>query len=151
MPQLALAVQERGILSQVLAIHDQMLPVHVDLKERRIDSQAAHAVNGVERGSDVAHQNIHSRFAVFVFQEHRYTFISCVSYHFTYSIDKQIPRLRVLSLEVIVVALRAGPDDEVRPQRSCQVNAALQRLDTFTPQRQVRIDERSQLIRWIGV
>src|SRR6266566_3233537 len=151
MPQLALAVQERGVLSQVLAVHDQMLPVHVDLQERCIDSQAAYAVNSIERSGDIAHQNIHGWFAVFVFQEHRYTFIGCVSYHFTYSIDKQVPCLRVLSLEVIVVALRAGPDDEVRPQRSRQVNAALQRLDTLAPQCQVRIDERSQLIRWIGV
>src|ERR1700730_9621706 len=102
-----------------------MLPVHVDLKEGCIDSQAAHAINGVECGGNVAHQNIHGRFAVFVFQENRYTFVCCVSYYFTYSIDEQVPCLRVLSLEIIVVALSAGPDDEVRPQRSRQVNAAL--------------------------
>ncbi len=145
-PQPALGVQQRSVFRQVFAVHYEVLPVHVDLQARDIHAQAAHAVDGIEAGRDVAHQNIHGWFAVLVLQEDRHALRCRVRHHFAHTVDKPLPGQRVVALEVVVVALRAGPDNEARPQDSRQVDAALERFDAPAPQIRIGIDERSQLI-----
>ncbi len=126
-------MEQRRVLRQVLAIHDEVLPVHVDQEARSVDSQTANTVNGVEGGGNIAHENVHSRFAVFVFQEDRHSLRRSVCHHFAHAIDKLVPGVGVFALEIVVVAFSAGPDDKVCSQRGGEINAPLECVDTSAP------------------
>ena len=128
-----------------------MLPVHIDLEAGGIDTQATYAVDGVEGGRNIAHEYVHGRFAIFVLQEDRYAFGSCMRDYFTHTTYKQIPRLSILALEVVVIAFCTRPDDEVGTKCSGEVNTALERLNSFATQRRIGIDECSQFVCWIGM
>ena len=66
-------------------------------------------------------------------------------------VDEGIPGALVVALEVVVVALGAGPDDEVRVDLGGEIDAALQRVDALAAQRRIGVGERAELIRRIGV
>src|SRR2546425_911182 len=118
--QLAFRMQEGSVLCKVFTVHDEMLPVHVDQEARGIDSQAAHAVDSVEGGGYIAHENVHSRFTVFVFHENRHAFGGGMRHNFAYSGNELIPRVGIVALEVVVVALGTRPDNEVCPECGCK-------------------------------
>src|SRR5579875_931974 len=151
MTKFPLGMEQRGVFGQVLAVHNEVLPVHVDLQARGVHAQAAHAVNNVEAGGDVAHQNVHRRLAVLVLQEDGHALRGRVRHDFAHPFDELVPGVNIVALEVIVVALGAGPDDEMRAQRGGKVHAALERVDALAAQRFVRIDEGPQFIGRIGM
>ena len=63
----ALGGEQRRVLAQVLAVHDQVLPVHVDLDV--VEALGAQLVDHVQRHADVAHEDLHRRLGVLVLQE----------------------------------------------------------------------------------
>ena len=59
--------EQRRVLGEVLPVHDQVLPVHVDLDV--VDALDAQLVDDVERHPDVPHQDLHRRLRVLVLEE----------------------------------------------------------------------------------
>ena len=72
-------------------------------------------------------------------------------HNFTHAIDELIPRVRIIALEIVVIALSAGPDNEVRAQDSGQVHAALECINAPAPYGRIGIDKGSQLISRVGM
>ena len=72
----ALGVEQRGVLGEVLPVHDQVLPVHVDLDV--VDALGAQLVDHVQRHADVAHEDLHRRLGVLVLEEHRHAVLASV-------------------------------------------------------------------------
>jgi len=64
--QALLAASSAGVFRQVLAVHQQMLPIHVDLDV--VDSLRAELVDDVQAHADVAHQDLHRRLGVLVLE-----------------------------------------------------------------------------------
>ena len=112
--------EQRRVLGEVLAVHDQVLPVHVDLDV--VDPLRAQRVDHVQRHPDVAHQDLHRRLGVLVLEEHRHAALAGVLGRLADAVDEALPRRRVRRLERVVVALDPGPDDEVRPELSREVD-----------------------------
>src|SRR5207248_1250510 len=108
------------------------------------------AVNSVQTGRNVTHQNIHRRFTVFMLQEHGNTLRRRVSHHFTNAFDKLVPCISIVTLEVVVITLSTRPDNEVCAQSRREVYPTFERINTLTPQGLIRIDKSSQLVGWIG-
>ena len=65
----ALGREQCCVLGEVLAVHDQVLPVHVDLHV--VDPLGAQLVDHVQRHADVAHEDLHRRLGVLVLEEAR--------------------------------------------------------------------------------
>ena len=68
--------EQRRVLGEVLAVHDQVLPVHVDLDV--VDPLGAQLVDHVQRHADVAHQDLHRRLGVLVLEEDRHAAVARV-------------------------------------------------------------------------
>jgi hypothetical protein len=58
-PEQPLGRQQGGVLGEVLAVHDQVLPVHVDLDV--VEPLRLKLVHDVQAHADVAHQDLHRR------------------------------------------------------------------------------------------
>ena len=56
--------EQRRVLGEVLAVHEQVLPVHVDLHV--VEPLGAQLVDHVQGHPDVAHQDLHCRLRVLV-------------------------------------------------------------------------------------
>ena len=103
---------EQGrVLGQVLAVHDQVLPVHVDLDV--VDALGAQRVDHVQRHADVAHEDLHRRLGVLVLEEDRHAAFLAAGRDLADAVDEARPRLRVRRLEGVVVALDPRPDDHL--------------------------------------
>ena len=63
----ALGGEQRRVLGEALAVHQQVLPVHVDLDV--VEALGAERVDHVQRHPDVAHQDLHRRLGVLVLEE----------------------------------------------------------------------------------
>src|SRR5579875_508509 len=125
MAQTPLSMQEGSVLRQVFPVHDQVLPVHIDQQPRSIDAQAPDALDSIEAGSDIAHQDIHSWFTILMLQEDFDALGSGMSDNFGHPFDKEIPGVGVVALKVIVIALGPGPDNEIGAQGGGQIDTPL--------------------------
>ena len=67
------------------------------------------------------------------------------------ALDEATPDLRIRTLEGVVVALRAGPDDEVRPHSRAEVYAAPQGIYALAAESLVWVYERAQRVSRVGV
>ena len=111
MPEQLLGRQERRVLGQMLAIHQQVLPIHVDLDV--VDPLRPQLMDHVQRHPHVAHQDLHRRLGVLVLQKQRHALVPAHLRRLPEPLDQPAPGVRVRRLEGIVVALSSGPDDEV--------------------------------------
>ncbi len=110
-PEQALGGEHGGVLAERLAVHDQVLPVHVDLDVR--DALGAQGVDDVQRHADVAHEDLHRGLGVLVLEEELDAVLVADLRRLGHPLDEPLPGLRVLGLERIVVALDPGPADHV--------------------------------------
>ncbi len=109
----ALGVQQRGVLGEVLAVHDQVLPVHVDLHVG--EALCVELVRDVHAHADVAHQDLHRRLGVLVLEE-QLDAVPCADLRrLAHALDQPPPRVDVRGLERIVVTLDPRPDDQLAP------------------------------------
>jgi hypothetical protein len=102
---------ESGVLGEALAVHDQVLPVHVHLDV--LEPLGSELVDHMQRHADVPHVDLHRRLRVLVLEEQEDPLLPAALGGLTDAVDEPGPTLPVGSLERIVVALDAGPDDEV--------------------------------------
>jgi hypothetical protein len=115
--------EQRRVFGERLAVHDQVLPVHVDgdvvepLRPQRVDH--------VQRHPDVAHQDLHRRLGVLVFEKDRHAAVARVLRCLADSVNEPRPRLLVRRLERVVVALDPRPDDHLRAHVRRQVDRLL--------------------------
>ena len=63
----ALGGEHRSVLGQALAVHDQVLPVHVHAHV--VEPLGAQLVDDVQRHADVAHEDLHGGLGVLVLEE----------------------------------------------------------------------------------
>ena len=63
------AASSAAYSAEVLAVHDQVLPVHVDLDV--VEALPAERVDHVQRHADVAHEDLHRGLGVLVLEEDR--------------------------------------------------------------------------------
>ena len=122
----ALGGQQRRVLGQVLAVHDQVLPVHVDL----------HVVDGPARAacaSTYRHMPM-LRIRIFIagseFLCSRSSLMPCRAHSLgglAQALDQPAPGVGVGGLERVVVALAARPDDQVRAERAGERGRVAQR------------------------
>ena len=118
-PEQPLRVEQRRVLRQVLAVHDQVLPVHVDLNVR--DPARAKCVNHVKRHAHVAHEDLHRGLGVLVLEEELDPVVRAALRDLAHAVDEARPGLRVGRLERVVVALDPGPEDHLRADRGGEV------------------------------
>ena len=104
--------EHRRVLAEALAVHDQVLPVHVDLDVR--DPALAQLVDHVEGHPDVAHQDLHRRLRVLVLEEQLDAVLGARLRGLGDPVEEPLPRLRVRGLERVVVALDPRPAHHVR-------------------------------------
>ena len=117
--------QQRRVLREILPVHDQVLPVHVDLDV--VDALAAQLVDDVQGHADVPHQDLHRRLGVLVLQEERHAPLAASRRDLADTVDEARPRVCVRRLEGIVVALDPGPEDHLRADVAGEVGG-LERL-----------------------
>ena len=117
----ALGGQQRGVLGEVLAVHEQVLPVHVDLDV--VDPLGAQLVDDVQRHPDVAHEDLHRGLGVLVLEEELDAVAGAALGGLADAVDEPRPPLRVGGLERVVVALDPRPDDEVRAELAGEVRS----------------------------
>ena len=67
------------------------------------------------------------------------------------ALDEATPDLRVRALEGVIITLRAGPDDEVRPHSRAEVYAAPQGIYALTAESLVGVYERAKRVGRVGV
>ena len=113
--------EQRSVLGEALAVHQQVLPVHVDLDV--VDALRAKLVDHVERHPDVPHQDLHGRLGVLVLEEKRDAVLLATRRHVADAVHEPRPGLGVRCLEGIVVALDPGPQDHLRVDRSGEVRS----------------------------
>ena len=118
-PSSALGGEQRGVLRQVLAVHQQVLPVHVHLHV--VDPLRAQLVDHVQRHPHVAHQDLHRGLGVLVLEEQLHAVAGAHLGGLADPLDQPAPGVRVGGLERVVVALDPGPDDEVGAERAGEV------------------------------
>ena len=119
--------QQRRVLGQVLAVHEQVLPVHVDLDV--VDPLGAQLVDDVQRHPDVAHEDLHGRLGVLVLEEERLAVGGQRGRGLADPVDEARPRVGVGGLERVVVALDPRPDDEVRADLAGELAGVERDLD----------------------
>ena len=107
-----LRVEQRRVLGQRLAVHQQVLPVHVHLHVR--DPLGAQRVDHVKRHPDVAHEDLHRRLGVLVLEEEERPALGTLACDLADAVDETGPRVAVRRLERVVVALDAWPEDHLR-------------------------------------
>ena len=118
-PEEPLRGQQRRVLGEALAVHQQVLPVHVDLDVR--DAARAERVDDVERHPDVAHEDLHRRLGVLVLEEEHDAALLAARRDLPDAVDEPRPRVAVGRLERVVVALDSGPEDHLRADRPGEV------------------------------
>ena len=111
-PEYAFGREQRSVLGEILAVHDQMLPVHVHLDV--VEALAPERVDHVQRHADVAHQDLHRRLGVLVLEKDRHAAVLGVLRNLAHPVEESPPRGAVGRLERVVVAFDSRPDDEVR-------------------------------------
>ena len=111
--------QQGGVLRQVLVVHQEVLPVHVHVDVA--DALGAQLVDHVQRHPHVAHQDLHRGLGVLVLEEQPHAVPLAHLGGLPDALDQPSPRVGVRGLERVVVALDAGPHDEVRAQRAGEV------------------------------
>ncbi len=141
--------EQRRILGQVLAIHDQVLPVHVHLHV--VDPTSTQGVDHVQGHADVAHEDLHRRLGVLVLEEELDAVGGADFRRFSDAVDEAMPALRVGRLEGVVVPLDARPDDEVRAQRTCERRACERLLERESAHLVVGRRETASSEAWIEV
>ena len=124
------------VLGEVLAVHDQVLPVHVHLHV--VDPLGAQLVDHVQRHPDVAHEDLHRRLGVLVLEEHGHAAVARVLRRLADAVDEPPPRVRVRRLERVVVALDPGPDDHVRSELAREIDCLLRQAQRLRARRVVR-------------
>ena len=134
-----LAGEHRRVLAERLAVHDQVLPVHVDLDVG--DALHAQLVDDVQRHADVAHQDLHRGLAVLVLQEQLPAVLRAHLRGLADRVDEPAPAVGVGRLERVVVALDAGPEHEVRAQRAGEVGALERQAQGLGARGRIGIDE----------
>ena len=112
MAEQSLGGEQRGVLREVLAVHDQVLPVHVDLDV--VEPLGAQLVDDVQRHAHVAHVDLHRGLGVLVLEEELDALVRAALGGLADAVDQAGPAVGVGRLERVVVALDPGPDDEVR-------------------------------------
>src|SRR5260370_33134523 len=120
-----------------------MLPVHIDEEAGDIDTKASNAVYGIKGGRDIAHQYVHSWFAIFMFQKDRYTFGGCMCDYFTHATNEPIACLDIVTLKVVIVAFSSRPDNEMSAKSSSEIYTPFERLNAPAAQCWIGIDEHS--------
>ncbi len=108
--------EQRRVLGQRLAVHDQVLPVHVHLDV--LDPTVMQRVDHVQGHADVAHQDLHRGLGVLVLEEELHAVAGADLRGLGDPVQEPPPALGVGRLERVVVALDPGPDDEVRSDRA---------------------------------
>jgi hypothetical protein len=111
--------EHRGVLAQRLAVHQQVLPVHVDLDV--VDPARTQRVDHVQRHPDVTHQDLHRGLGVLVLEEELDSALLAAGGHLADAVDEPRPRLPVRRLERVVVALDPGPEDHLRTDEPGEV------------------------------
>jgi hypothetical protein len=149
--ELALGGEQVGVLGQVLAVHYQVLPVHVDQEVLRIHPEGVDLLDGEERHPDVLHQDLHGGLAVLVLQKDLHVLLVGAVHYLRHALDEAAPGLRVGPLEGVVVPLGTGPDDEVSPDLAAQVHPALERVYALTADPLVRVYEGAPAVGRVGV
>ena len=131
--------EQRRVLRQVLAVHDQVLPVHVHLDVR--DPALAQLVDHEQGHADVPHVDLHRGLGVLVLEEEQPAVRRESLRRLRDPVEQARPDLGVGHLERIVVALAAGPDDHVRADLAGEIGGL-----QFRPQRlgAHRVVERGQ-------
>ena len=119
-PEQPLRREQRRVLGQALPVHQQVLPVHVDLDV--VEALRAELVDDVQRHPDVPHQDLHRRLGVLVLEEEQDPVLAAALRRLPDPVHEPRPRLRIGRLERVVVALDPGPDDEVRADLAGEVD-----------------------------
>jgi len=133
--------EQRGVLRQVLAVHDQVLPVHVDLHVA--DPLRLELVDHIQAHADVAHQDLHRGLGVLVLEEQRHAVTRAYLRGLPHAVDQPPPRVHVRGLERIVVALASRPDDQVGTERAGEVGGIADDPASFGTDRGVGVDKPS--------
>ena len=116
----ALGGEQGRVLGEALAVHEQVLPVHVDLDV--VEPLRAQRVDHVQRHPDVAHEDLHRRLRVLVLEEEQDPVVGAALRGLPDAVDEPRPALLVRRLERVVVALDPGPDDQVRAELAREVD-----------------------------
>ena len=141
--------EQSGVFGEVLAVHDQVLPVHVDLDV--LDPLGAQGVDDMQRHADVPHEDLHRRLGVLVLEEHGDATPVRVLGGLADAVDEALPGVRVAGLEGVVVALDPGPDDEVGADVGGQVDPFRREPERLGPRRVVRRRETAFGKEWVKV
>ena len=120
MPEQPSRGQERRVLAEVLPVHQQVLPVHVDLHV--VDPLRAERVDHVQRHAHVPHEDLHRGLGVLVLEEEENPVLLAALCRLPDAVDEPCPALGIRRLERIVVALDPGPEDEVRADLAREVD-----------------------------
>ena len=113
----ALGGEQRGVLGQVLAVHQQVLPVHVDLDV--VEALGRGACATTYRHMPMLRIRIFIAGSEFLCSRNSLTPCSRADLgRLAHALDQPPPRIDVGRLERVVVALAAGPDDQVRAERA---------------------------------
>ena len=132
-PEEAFGRKQRCVLAEALVVHEQVLPVHVDLDV--VDALRAEGVNHVQRHPDVAHEDLHRRLGVLVLEEEQDSVFLAPLRRLPDPVDEPRPALGVRRLERVVVALDPRPDDEVRAELAGEVDGLEGALHGFGSRR----------------
>ena len=98
-------------------------------------------VHDVQAHADVAHQDLHRRLGVLVLEQQLDPVLGTHLRGFAHTLDQPAPGVDVGGLERIVVALAAGPDDQVRAQRPRELRGVADDLLRLGAQRRIRVDQ----------
>ena len=134
-----LGAEQGGVFRQALAVHEQVLPVHVDLDVGQ--ALRAELVDDVQGHADVPHQDLHRRLGVLVLEEKQDPAVGAALSRLADSLDQPVPALAVGALKRIVVALDPGPDDEMRAELAGEVDRARRPAQGLGPRGVVGRDE----------
>ena len=102
-PEESFGREQRCVLAEALVVHEQVLPVHVDLDV--VDALGAERVDHVQRHPDVAHEDLHRRLGVLVLEEEQDSVLLAPLRGLPDPVDEPGPALGVRRLERVVVAL----------------------------------------------
>ncbi len=90
---------------------------------------------------DVAHQDLHGRLGVLVLEEQLDPVLGAHRSGLGHALDQPPPRVDVRRLERVVVALAAGPDDQVGAQRPGERSRLAHDPSRLRAHRRIRIDQ----------
>ena len=136
MAEQSLRGQQGHVFGHVLAVHDQMLPVQIELDV--VDAASAQSVDDMQGHAYVAHEDLHGGLGVLVLQEQLDSVAGAHSGCLLDAIDEAAPTLRIRGLEGVVVALDTRPDDVVRSQAAGELGSVQRPLQSQRPHLVVR-------------